>query len=76
MSWTISKHSMIQHIYPTDETERHILTSSPRGIGIPYCSCPCVVRYEADDAGGWLIVHSSFDGREGLEEANDILNGG
>jgi hypothetical protein len=68
------------HVYPINDLKEHYLESvdpSLDGFGEdvpPFCPCLCDPRKEKK-YGTWLIIHNSFDGREGLEWANDILNG-
>ena len=53
----------IWHILPVNDIDIHEESS--------VCKCePDVKEVE----GGILIVHNSFDGREGLEMTNEILN--
>lgn len=54
----------VWNIIPINDLEEHEESSM--------CKCKPEVR-EVD--GGVLIIHNSFDGREGLEMANEILNG-
>lgn len=55
---------MAYHIYPVNDTKEHLLEST-------LCDCsPCVFF----ENGEMLIVHHSYDGREGLEMANEIIN--
>lgn len=54
------------HVYPIDDLEEHLLTDTickcdPKVISIPHVN-------------EVIIVHNSFDGREGVEIANEILN--
>jgi len=53
----------IWHLLPTDDLEEHKESSM--------CRCNPEVKI---GEGGVLIVHNSFDGREGLELAKEILN--
>ena len=62
----------VYHIYPVDDLEDHFLECVYPVIGIPYCPCKCEpVFEEKNDA--LIIVHNSFDGREAVEWANEIL---
>jgi hypothetical protein len=54
---------VIQHIYPINETERHVLEGY---------SCPCNPKIDWENE---LVIHRAFDHREVVEEANEILNG-
>lgn len=64
----------VYHIYPRNDLEDHYLECVYPVIGHPYCPCKCepVFKEEGD---ALLIVHNSFDGREGVEIANEILKG-
>lgn len=55
---------MAYHIYHTNEINDHLLVGST-------CKCEPEVKFEN---GEMIIIHNSFDGREGLEMANEILN--
>lgn len=67
------------HAYPSNDLRTHYLESVDArldGFGDevpPHCPCLCSPRYEKEN-GIWLIIHNSFDGREGIEITNDILN--
>lgn len=52
----------IYHIVPINDDKEHDLLYS--------CHCKPKVRNEGDNM---LIVHNSYDGREGVEWANEIL---
>lgn len=60
--WT-GEQSDLWHVFPTDERDRHELTGT---------NCPCNPRIETRDT--IIVVHNSWDGREAVEIANDILN--
>lgn len=73
----------IWHIAPVNDLQPHSETSSlsdryilvnsePRKIVLCVCACQPSVQYVDND--GVIIVHNAFDGREGLEWANEILN--
>lgn len=51
------------HVYPLDDTEEHELLST----------CKCEPRLEIVN-GTMIFIHNSFDGREGVEITNEILN--
>lgn len=50
------------HVLPTDDIKIHTELSS--------CHCNPKIKYES---GNTIIIHNSFDGREGVEWANEIL---
>jgi hypothetical protein len=75
--WTVFIESgKVRHVLPLDDAEEHIDSSwednSYPFDPVPQCDCPCHPRreYEKDIC---IFIHSSFDGREGLEWANEIL---
>lgn len=67
------------HIYPTNDLKEHYLESMDARLDgfsedvPPLCSCLCEPRTEQRKDGIWIIIHNSFDGREGLEWAREIL---
>lgn len=71
----------IYHVYPVADTEDHELTCDNWWLGIGgklyprvSCICKCNPKIEYQDNGTVIVVHNSFDGREGVEWANEILN--
>ena len=52
----------IIHVLPIDDLKPHEESST----------CECEPRVEIVE-GGMLVVHNSWDGREWVEKANDIL---
>ena len=71
----MDNYSKIRHIIPENDTKEH--TEEIRlWIGfLPIPKCECLPQPMLDpDTGGWAIVHTAFDGREALEEANNIIN--
>jgi len=68
MSWGVyedvgSNGECVLHVAPTDEKDKHINSTE--------CECFPKVIVDVDRI---IVVHRSYDGREGLEEANKILN--
>lgn len=61
------------HVYPVNDEHGHYLERVYPSIGMPYCPCECSPKWK-EESGSIVIVHNSFDGREGLEWANEILN--
>lgn len=51
------------HVYPLNDLKEHILSVN--------CMCNPVIQQTEGDP---ICVHNSYDGREGLELANEILN--
>lgn len=54
---------MILHILPVNDLEEHQELST----------CKCNPQAEFHD-GNTIIIHNSFDGREAVEWANEIIN--
>jgi len=52
------------HIYPTNELKEHDIETT---------MCECFPKLEIVE-GEMLIIHNSFDGREAVEFAKDILS--
>ena len=63
----------VYHIYPINDEQEHYLECVYPAIGYPYCPCKCNPEFK-EEGDALLIVHNSFDGREGVEWANEILN--
>jgi len=59
----IKKNNMI-HVYPTNDLEQHDLEGT---------QCNCNPKVIIEPNAEIIIVHNSFDGREGVELANEIL---
>ena len=59
----IKKNNMI-HVYPINDLEQHDLEGT---------QCKCNPQVITDPNAEIIIVHNSFDGREGVELANEIL---
>lgn len=71
---------MIQHILPANDLYIHsedIQWGDSYGRvakGMPpFCPCKCCPIIKKDGAGGFIIIHSSYDGREGVEIVKEIL---
>ncbi len=64
------------HVYPNNDLENHDIKETPlftdKDTG-KYCRCKCLPK-ETWENECLIIVHNSFDGREGVELANEILN--
>jgi hypothetical protein len=76
MGWGVfieSEH--VRHVVPLDDPPGHIQTTHEEDYPFgpfPECDCRCKPRWERE--GDVIIfIHSSFDGREALEWAMDIL---
>jgi hypothetical protein len=53
---------MATHVYPLNDLQEHILKST--------CKCNPTVTVEYGEI---IICHNSFDGREIIEQVNEIL---
>ncbi len=54
------------HIHPLNDKKQHDTSETGNT-----CHCEPTCKMEA---GEMVVIHNSFDGREGVEWANDILN--
>lgn len=69
----------IWHVYPNNDLKEHITNCDGYNAGglKAFCQCECKPEHRlVDESGiptGILVIHNSFDGREGLEWANEIL---
>jgi len=53
------------HVYPINDIHEHTFEGD---------TCACNPSVQPQEGGGVVIVHNSWDGREGLELANEVLN--
>jgi len=53
------------HVHPVNDIEKHTLEGTQ-------CKCSPEVMVSTDAE--IVVIHNSFDGREGVEWANEILN--
>lgn len=58
------KNKNMIHVYPTNDLEQHDLEGT---------QCKCNPQVIIEPNAEIIIVHNSFDGREGVELANEIL---
>ncbi len=72
MSWEVKPICGDIHVIPKDDLEEHSTNFEWRGL-MHGCFCKCGVRYEIEDQ-KVIVIHSSFDGREGVEWANALLS--
>lgn len=78
MSWTVFIESAtVRHVITLDDEQEHQVSAwdddSYPFDSVPTCDCPCRPRREYKD-NICIFTHSSFDGREGLEWASEILS--
>lgn len=62
----------VYHVYPINDLKFHILNCEYPEGKTPYCPCECKPEWKEED-NALLIVHNSFDGREGVEWVNELL---
>jgi hypothetical protein len=53
------------HVHPLNDIEEHDLNGT---------QCKCIPQVIIEHNADIVVVHNSFDGREGIEWANEILN--
>jgi hypothetical protein len=63
----------IYHVYPLEDSQEHSLNAINPPLGKAYCKCPCKPEHQEQENGSLIIIHNSFDGREGIEWVNEIL---
>lgn len=63
----------VYHVYPVNDLKEHDLHTWPLPFDGYSCDCKCKPRIEEVDL-SFIVVHNSFDGREGVEWVNEILN--
>lgn len=69
----------IQHVYPVDDVRPHIIKCERLHLEcLPYCPCECKPNHQEvgnaiQGITGLIVIHNSFDGREGVEWVNEIL---
>lgn len=62
----------VYHVYPTNDIKEHILECAFTEDDEIKCKCECEPDWKKE--GDWaIIVHNSFDGREGLEWTKEHL---
>lgn len=76
MSWKIQEHDGWVETFPEDEyhLHSHIVGFKKSFMTTPtlFCKCDCIPRIEKEGE-IFLVHHNSFDGREGVEWANEVL---
>lgn len=62
------------HVLPINDTKEHseVMIYTKQNEHKSFCKCGATVQLQ--DNGNLVVIHNSFDGREGLELANEILN--
>lgn len=71
----------VYHVWPGDDLEEHLLKSeelTEKQIvegeirGVVVCACSCIPRIVYDE-NCVIVVHGAFDGREAMEEVEEVL---
>ncbi len=62
----------IYHVVPLNDLREHD-ASCEMVMGLPLCRCKCDPKYDDTEPPGMVVIHNSYDGREGVEWANEIL---
>ena len=78
-NWGIFKDKKIGnifHVYPmNEEHSQEIIIELPARLHSPKSTCKCKPKVKWNEVKGtWIVLHGAFDGREALEEVNEILN--
>ena len=63
MSWQVIPTDEAVHVVPLDDKGGHLLEEC----------CPCHPRRDKTNSGGLMLIHDAYDGRVGVEWAEDIL---
>lgn len=66
--------SNIWHVFPQNDLKPHLTVCADLPGLPPFCDCECNPNVIVEENDAYIIVHNSFDGREGVEIANEILN--
>jgi hypothetical protein len=72
--WAIFQFDGYINIVPVNDTKVHVLSVIYNDEDKIISLCKCEPRIEIQPNGVAMIVHSSYDGREAMEEVNEILN--
>ena len=62
----------VYHVLPLNDLREHNEVTIEIDFGL-HSPCDCNPRLEDQPNGSWLVIHNSFDGREGVEWVNEIL---
>lgn len=69
----------VYHVYPLNDLKEHTLECSDKETVflanelMPLCKCECLPEHKTENGESLIIVHNSFDGREGVEWTNEVL---
>ncbi len=69
----------IYHVLPVNDSNKHQEDCIYADNSFPVCNCKCQPNYKFSESGNkpykaMIVIHNSFDGREGVEWANELLN--
>lgn len=63
----------VWHVVPVDDIVPHDEVTTYREGQLPVCLCICKSEHVEQENGAMIIIHNSFDGREGVEWAKEVL---
>lgn len=79
----------IWHVFPIGDSKDHVLETEWKTVEYGtlinnqpthnieqrlICHCKCGATYKEEPNGAIIVIHNSYDGREGLEWVNEIFN--
>lgn len=71
MSWRINVYDGYTQIFPENDLKEHSEeVVNHIGMIVPLCKCEPRIDYNDKQL---LFIHSSYDGRECMEEVNELL---
>jgi len=70
--WEVKEIGDTIHVIPQDDEIVHSEETAWNIKDLVTSNCKCHPRIDVEN-GKWMIIHSSFDGREGLEWTKEIL---
>lgn len=74
MSWEVVIKSQTEiHVIPDEDVHEHSIENGWSVKELYFSKCSCGARCEFANS-NWITIHSSFDGREGVEWATAILS--
>ena len=72
--WGVFEDDGFIHVYPVDEEHSQEIEFIGFIDLTPYSLCKCTPNIElSENKTGYIVIHGAFDGREALEETNEIL---
>jgi hypothetical protein len=70
--WSINKDGSVTHVVPNNDLKPHVEDFQERGLPACRCSCKPEIKF-FENPRYWIVIHNSWDGREVVEWAEDIL---